>query len=81
MKYLTAWQAKRINGLSNKEKRQISRRLKEVVKTGANYATFEKTNDKSTQYIQELIAWLTDLGYYCKHDKYTHTIYIYWNLI
>lgn len=81
MRYLTAWQAKQINGLSNKEKRRISKRLKKVVKNGSNYAIFEKTNDKSTQYIQELITWLTDLGYYCKHDEYTHTIYIYWNLI
>lgn len=78
MKYFTAQDARQITHLSKKEKRRLSRRIKEIVEAGFDYVQLKDAKDFSMQYKEEYVKWLTELGFICITDEDSGAIKAYW---
>ena len=78
MAYFTAKNAQQVTHLSKKEKRRLSRRIKQIAKAGYDYAQLNNAKDFSMQYKKECVKWLTELGFICTTDEDNDTIKVYW---
>ena len=79
MKYFTAEQARNINSWTKKEKRRLSKRIKEIAKQGYNHAKLKDCQDYTQTYKNHYIEWLSELGYLCYFNKEKDIIFVYFD--